>query len=867
MAALALAVTVVSGVADAQTPLETANALQSQILDAYNAGQSSVTITPGDYEVAGGARNVILPLTGLSDFTINASGVRLVAKELKQVVRFSDSQNLTVNGLAIDYDPLPFTQGTVTRVNTSSFDVQIHDGYQMATGAPRVIAYDPQTRRVKPRTVTRYDVGLSDLGNGSVRLSRQVEDSLAVGDLVSLTVPTQIPHGILLEDSTNVTFDDVRVHASTSFGVFERGGGGNSFNNLQVAPGPTPTGASEPRLLSSNADGFHSKHTSVGPSVVGAHITGQGDDGIAINTDFHMVGGSAGSQLEVGVKNGSLNFQIGDRIRGYNQATGAIAEAVVQTITRDSSLDSGLGTIQDQFLPLSRHNLDVGYRLTLDQPLSLNPGDLISSPDRSGSGFEVRDSVIANHRARGMLLKAPNGVVENNTVDGSTIGGIVLLAEPAIWQEAGFSENVVIRNNTVRDTGRQFTRPSNPVTGGIVIAAGQGFVGRHHANITIEENTIDSIAGPGVIVSLADGVQINSNHFIDSNEFFTNSGEALGIDPSAIVWIDDAEDVSLLGNTARNLGQWNDNLVRASSNTANLSGRDTGIRVVHDTPAMTIANYRDDFQTASPADGWQYLWGANGAAGDPSNYAPLVSSGGDYTSDGTPAPTSDPAARFARLGANNGHAGTGANQSGSGGVPRSVVAAYTVDTHGEYAIRDSFVSSIPNGSGLDLLIHVNNEASLLTDFIESGATASFDVLLGDLLAGDTVYVSFGPGDFSTSDFFTLDFSIAMIVPPGDFNRDGIVDAADYTLWRDTQGQTGIGLAADVTGVNLQGIPDGIVDESDYAVWAANFGSSVADNEPSAILAPEPGAATMAILTLLACCASQNSRRGVWGEAA
>jgi endoglucanase len=54
------------------------------------------------------------------------------------------------------------------------------------------------------------------------------------------------------------------------------------------------------------------------------------------------------------------------------------------------------------------------------------------------------------------------------------------------------------------------------------------------------------------------------------------------------------------------------------------------------------------------------------------------------------------------------------------------------------------------------------------------------------------------------------------VVAGDFNGNGIVDAADYTVWRDSFGQTGAGLAADAD-VN------GVVNQADYDLWAANFG--------------------------------------------
>ncbi|MEM8864875.1 MAG: PEP-CTERM sorting domain-containing protein [Planctomycetota bacterium] len=53
--------------------------------------------------------------------------------------------------------------------------------------------------------------------------------------------------------------------------------------------------------------------------------------------------------------------------------------------------------------------------------------------------------------------------------------------------------------------------------------------------------------------------------------------------------------------------------------------------------------------------------------------------------------------------------------------------------------------------------------------------------------------------------------------PMDYNSDGAVNAADYTVWRDSLGQTGPGLAADGNG-------DEVVDIVDYENWKTNFGA-------------------------------------------
>lgn len=52
-----------------------------------------------------------------------------------------------------------------------------------------------------------------------------------------------------------------------------------------------------------------------------------------------------------------------------------------------------------------------------------------------------------------------------------------------------------------------------------------------------------------------------------------------------------------------------------------------------------------------------------------------------------------------------------------------------------------------------------------------------------------------------------------VAPLGDFNLDGQVDSADYTIWQDTQGST-TDLRADANG-------DGRVDQADYDLWKEN----------------------------------------------
>jgi hypothetical protein len=72
---------------------------------------------------------------------------------------------------------------------------------------------------------------------------------------------------------------------------------------------------------------------------------------------------------------------------------------------------------------------------------------------------------------------------------------------------------------------------------------------------------------------------------------------------------------------------------------------------------------------------------------------------------------------------------------------------------------------------------------------------------------------------------------------GDYNDNGIVDAADYVVWRDRLGQN-VTIPNDAT--------PGAVTQEDYDVWRRNFG---AGQIGSAAAVPEPAMLTLCFLAV------------------
>ena len=115
---------------------------------------------------------------------------------------------------------------------------------------------------------------------------------------------------------------------------------------------------------------------------------------------------------------------------------------------------------------------------------------------------------------------------------------------------------------------------------------------------------------------------------------------------------------------------------------------------------------------------------------------------------------------------------------------------------------------------------------------------------------NTLYVRFLGNTGSGSEVFafrniTVDDGATAVTLAGDYNDDGTVDAADYTVWRDAL-ETGATLANETVGL-------GTVSIDDYLVWEANFGSSVG---PASSI-PEPASALLAAIALAGLAARRN----------
>jgi mannan endo-1,4-beta-mannosidase len=118
----------------------------------------------------------------------------------------------------------------------------------------------------------------------------------------------------------------------------------------------------------------------------------------------------------------------------------------------------------------------------------------------------------------------------------------------------------------------------------------------------------------------------------------------------------------------------------------------------------------------------------------------------------------------------------------------------------------------------------------VSDTVNNYSSAQLQALLGD---NDIITLNELP---------TTPWSTSAPIP-GDYNHNGVVDMADYVVWRKSAGQTGWGLAAD-SDLN------GRIDAADFDFWRAHFGQSAGNAAFAGAAVPEPATLMMSALGIV-----------------
>lgn len=483
---------------------DTVYSLQKFIDARLAAGEKQITIPSGRYEVKP-QDGVHLRLRGLHDVTIDAKGVEMVCTETTLAIHVQNCVNLRINGLTIDYDPLPFTQGRIVEISEdrNSHIIEIMDGFPPAEAA-YVFKHSIYTADAELRFGNYYQYQLEVLEDGRLKvfgLNPRVDGGEQVGDIAVVSSRhlsgRYMPHAIVVDNSVGTVFEEVRIYSSPCFGFFEQNSSGSIYLNCVID-------RRDGRVHSLNADGFHSKYAEVGPQIIGCTAMWQGDDGVNICGDYYFVTGGEDDWVRI-LAGARLSIRQGDVLQLVNVNGQRLEDSVAVAIERIGPMDeSDAAAISSARLDRGKAGrMNQAYILRLDREVALDPGAIVASENRMGNGFAVKNSTFGNLRSRGILIKASNGEISGNKLINTQMEAIKIAPE-YYWLESGFSRNLKVSNNQIINPGREAIQ---------VRGIGQ-FPG--HKNIDVLENVIQTDVQPAILMQSVEQGRIHGNKITDT---------------------------------------------------------------------------------------------------------------------------------------------------------------------------------------------------------------------------------------------------------------------------------------------------------------------------------------------------------------
>ena len=545
--------------------------LQQQI-DAAVAGHATqVVIEPGTYPTAD-----TVHVRRAADLVVVADSVTLLRTDAARAGLVLDGcRGVTVRGLTVRCQTPPFVQGRVTAIDVAgrTLDLTVDAGYrpEYLRRATTGYAFVAGTRRWKPGA---YDYGIAggDAIDGNdhhvrVRLSGRPGGTLAVGDDMAFRGPGAAD--VRLSGCSACRLEDVAVEGGSGFCFHDDGGEGGNYYRCAVRYGPTPAGGTVQPHVAANADAFHSSSARHGPTLDRCAFQGMCDDGVAVHGEYAVVAEATGTAVVVA----NRVFRVGDPFRALDAGGAETGEGTVTAVAPVDKYDPPIG--HDKLFARRRF-----ARLTLDRPVDgMTVGWRLGDPAACGAGYVVRNCTIRDHRARGMLLKADDGLVENNLVEGSTIAGLVISPE-FYWNEAGYSCRVTVRGNTFRRCGYATATAGHPQAAAVCVTGESDHVGTGWGNrdVTIEHNAFEDCDGCNLLVNDAAGVAVVGNAFVRPQQSPTDRGTGVHVDPRSLIVVAHSDGVRFSGNTVTDPGPLMRARVTVAASATHVTGADDGVR-------------------------------------------------------------------------------------------------------------------------------------------------------------------------------------------------------------------------------------------------------------------------------------------------
>lgn len=511
------------------------------LVAAYNNGDSSYVIPPGDYRWGLGGKIKYL-LNDMTNFTVSAYGATFwVDTDTNGVVRggfsFNNCSNVALEGVTVDCHPLPFTQGRIVGWSAANktLDVELDAGYptllDQGVSSTSRIGYFSEDGVLWLNNRTDSDTQLELLANGNLRLTFPIgrifapDETLSVGVRIALIRETGAAPFAEDHRCKGVTFKDCTCYTSAG-AIF-----GGQGEDIVIDGAHCIRRPGTDRLLGFTTTGHHSSMRN-GVHLKDSEFSYSMDDFMNMDNVANYVFRKEAADTfllfsrNIGIVKGAP-FDPGDTMLFYTYNTfypeGEAHVVSVEQITNAALVAEARLFPNETAAAYGNPSRDFPngglWRVVFDTALQAKPPDWCYSTAYACEGALFENCHFFNGgQTAGRILLSNNSIVRNCTFE-----NIRSVAIQAGWNQASMNgpviHNLLIESNTFVNCGYHLRGLETPVEMLGAVSIGNLFFSElsdsaEAHSITIRNNTFIDSALCAIQINNARDCTIEGNTII-----------------------------------------------------------------------------------------------------------------------------------------------------------------------------------------------------------------------------------------------------------------------------------------------------------------------------------------------------------------
>ena len=479
--------------------------------------------------------NYALSIVGFDGLHIAGGEDTVIMIEIQAVWKagllISDSSNVQINQVMIDYKYTPTITGIIKAYDTTALTItmniplSMHETvayyqsvpelastlhsfveYNMFTGGPKENGNILINSQGMFKNITLIDNQGSSEDQIIVEFAEGYRNAFKtprINDRVALGFAMYGNNGISVQDSEEIILESSGIYTAPGMGLTA-----NQVHNLYI--NRFRIMLKDERLMTVTADGMHISNSTGKVEITNSLIENTHDDALNIKSGYYYSLSSVDAvtrTITLARKTSSIPLpKVGDKIAIYgssdfdHKATFTVSEV------------SGTAALM-QIKVVERIAGTIDWTNAVATNISFS-AELV-----------FKNNIVRNKRNRGILVQVRQALIENNSFENIGHGSIMVSSSLDIYNEATMPDNITVKNNKFINNGyllldalRGDVSVFAQAEGGKVAPSGT------ISNVTIENNFIANTANTGVSLrGVGNNVVVGNNLFYNTARVYSSN--------------------------------------------------------------------------------------------------------------------------------------------------------------------------------------------------------------------------------------------------------------------------------------------------------------------------------------------------------